>query len=245
MNRFFVEEKQVKEREINIIGSDVRHIKNVLRLGLGDKIELVAGTYIYLCEIKEVLKEEVILNILDRKEATSEPNTKIRLYQGLIKGNSRMEYVIQKGTEIGINEFVIVETSRSVAKINDGKKKLAKLERWQKIADEAGKQSKREVLPRVRDIIGFEEMLEDLKDEETIFIPYEEEENTSLKMSLSGLKSKEINIIIGPEGGFEKEEVERIIELGGKSLSLGPRILRTETAGLVTAAIILYEMGDI
>ncbi len=245
MNRFFVGEDQIKDGKIIITGGDLKHMKNVLRLDLGDRLEVVASGQVYLCEIKDYFDKEACLSILEKKEGSNEPKTKIRLYQGLIKGNTRMEYVIQKGTEIGVTEFVIVETSRSVAKITDGKKKLAKLERWQKIADEAGKQCKREVLPRVRDIISFKEMLEDLSGEENIFIPYEEERTSSLKSNLTGLESKNMNIIIGPEGGFEREEVEKIIGLGGKSVSLGPRILRTETAGLVTAAIILYEMGDI
>lgn len=244
MDRFFVEESQIEDGRIKIVGEDVRHISGALRLEIGDEIEVVASGEIYLSRIETMDKKEVGLKILDIYPGKNEPRTKISLYQGIAKG-SRMDYIIQKGTEIGITEFVVVETSRSVVKIGDSKKKASKLERWQKIADEAGKQCKRDILPKVRDIISFEEMLEELSSQSNVFIPYEEDREHSLKEALKTVDSTGISIVIGPEGGFEFEEVERVRNLGASSISLGPRILRTETAGLVTAAIILYEMGDI
>ena len=244
MDRFFIEKEQIQGNEIIIEGADVKHISGALRLEVQDELEVVCEGIIYLCEIMEIDKKEIVLKKLEEKTGVNEALTKITLYQGVAKG-SRMDYILQKGTEIGITEFVVVETERSVVKIGDDKKKASKLDRWQKIADEAGKQCKRDILPKVRDIISFKNMIKELEGKENILIPYEEEKQVSLKETLRELNGDNINIIIGPEGGFERKEVEEVLRIGGKSITLGPRILRTETAGLVTAAIVLYEKGDI
>lgn len=243
MDRFFVGPDQIGENNIWIDGPDVKHISGALRLEEDDKIEVVCQGEVYLSRISKIGKDEIELDILEKKEAKNEPEMEITLYQGLAKG-SRMDYVIQKGTEVGISKFYSVSTDRSIVRINNDKKKNTRLERWQKIADEAGKQCKRDILPRVEDIIEFDELLEILRGRKNVLIPYEEESDNGIKEKLKDIDGKEIDIVIGPEGGFSRDEIEALKEIGGITISLGPRILRTETAGLITAAVIFYEFGD-
>ena len=156
-----------------------------------------------------------------------------------------MDYIIQKSTEIGVKEIYPLITNRTIVKIKNKKKEQSKLDRWKTIAEEAAKQSKRDYVPKVQRIIDFEEMLKLLNGNQNIIVPYEMEESLSLKDSLNNIKTGKIHLIIGPEGGFEKDEIDLLKSIGGQSISLGPRILRTETAGLVAASIILYELGDL
>lgn len=244
MERFFIAEENIADGQIVIQGDDLKHMRDVLRLEPGHKLEAVLDGQVFLTSIRSLGKAEAILDIIEEYEGRNEARTKISLYQGIAKG-SRMDYIIQKGTEIGITEFIIVEMDRSIVRINNDKKKKSRLDRWQKIADESAKQCKRDILPRVRDIISFDEMLEELKSRDNIFIPYEEDRTNSFRQGLGEVSSEDVSVIIGPEGGFAKHEVEAVLGLGGRSISLGPRILRTETAGLVASAIILYELGDI
>lgn len=245
LRRFFVDEDQIIGNTIRIVGNDVNHISNVLRQEVGDRLEVVSGEYIYISEIVEILEDEIVLEILKKKEGSNEPKTKIILYQGLPKG-TKMDSVVEKGTEIGISKFYGLETQRAIVKIEDGKKKAKRIDRWQKKADSAGKQAMRDILPVFEDILNFKDLVEKLEGEKNIIVPYEDEDMTSLKQGLSSLViGEDIHVLIGPEGGWAKEEIRELKRIGGKTVSLGKRILRTETAGPVTAALILYEFGDI
>lgn len=243
MHRFFVTSERLFADKIEIIGKDVRHIKDVLRLDIKDKIEIAIDGYIHICEIVSIQKDRILTEIKEKIKGTNESSIHIVLYQGLIKGN-KMETVIQKCTEIGVKEFYPVELKRCIVKVNDVKKEKNKVERWNLIAEEAAKQCKRDILPEVHDIISFREMIELLKEEKNIVVPYEEEKMNSIKGNLK-LNGNKIHLIIGPEGGFEPEEIEELKSIGAHIVTLGPRILRTETAGAVAATILLYEFGDL
>ncbi|WMM23509.1 RsmE family RNA methyltransferase [Tissierella sp. MB52-C2] len=244
MHRFFVEKEQIQEDVIEIIGTDVKHIKDVLRMKTDEKIEIGSNGITYTCEISSMDKNKIIAKIIDKREGTNESDINITLYQGLAKGN-KMDLIIQKCTEIGIKEFYPLASHRSVMKIKDIKKEQSKVERWNVIADEAAKQSKRDILPKVRNILSFDEMIDMLKDKENIIVPYEDEKQETIKIGLKDVKGNDIHLVIGPEGGFEPDEIEKLNEIGAKIVTLGPRILRTETAGIVSATIILYELGNL
>ncbi|NLY78072.1 MAG: 16S rRNA (uracil(1498)-N(3))-methyltransferase [Tissierellia bacterium] len=244
MNRFFVDREQVKGDTIRILGKDVKHIKDVLRLKPKDRLEVVAEGSCHICEIVEIESNGVLVRILDTCGASSEPPIYVNLFQAIAKGD-KMDLIIQKTTEIGVKEIIPVVTNRTVVKIKDYKKEKNKLDRWNSIAEEAAKQSKRTYIPTVRNIIDFKDMVELLKEEENIIVPYERERAVGLKEALKKLSGGRINIVIGPEGGFEEYEIEMLESIGAKSVTLGPRILRTETAGIITVALSLYELGDL
>lgn len=244
MHRFFVNGNQISEDKIIIVGNDVKHIRNVLRLKINDKIEISCDGKEYLCEIIELNKDDIIVEIKNIRQGDSESKIEITLFQGLSKGN-KMELVFQKCTEIGVKEFVPVAMHRSVVKIKELKKEQNKVERWNAIVEEAAKQSKRNYIPKVKSIISFDEMIDVLKKEKNIIVPYEDERHLTIKEGVLGLDSQKINILIGPEGGFEPEEIEKLKSIGAKITTLGSRILRTETAAIVASAIVLYEAGNI
>jgi 16S rRNA (uracil1498-N3)-methyltransferase len=244
MHRFFVDKNQIEDGKIIILNNDVRHIRDVLRLKLGEDIEVSCEEIAYICVIEQILKNKVITKIRDKQIGNHESKVEISLFQGLAKGN-KMEMIFQKATEIGVKSFYPVATHRSVVKINDIKKEQNKLDRWNSIVEEAAKQSKRDLIPKVYGIINFSEMINILKNETNIIVPYEEERVATIKEELLKIKEGRINIIIGPEGGFEESEISILKSIGGKIVTLGPRILRTETAGLVIATIVLYELGDL
>jgi len=244
MHRFFVEKEQIMDNKIEITGTDLKHIKDVLRLKTKEKLEVSSEEITYICEIEELSKDSIILDILDSFEGKNEAPININLFQSLAKG-SKMDLILQKCTEIGVKNFHPITTHRTIVKVNNGKKEDKKLDRWNNIVDEAAKQSKRDILPMVEDVISFKQMLELLKDEKDIIVPYEEEKSNGIKYSLKQIKTNNINLVIGPEGGFEPSEIEALKSIGAKIVTLGPRILRTETAGIVAATIILYELGDL
>lgn len=243
MNRFFVSSEQIEDENIIIKGEDVKHIKDVLRLKINDKIEVVCDNIVYTSEIITINKNEVTLNIIGTRTGDNEPPIDIYLYQGLPK-SSKMDFIIQKATEIGVKEIYPIITNRTIVKITNNKKAKNKINRWNKICTEAAKQSKRDNIPKVNGILRFNEMIKLLANKENILVPYEEEENNGIKNILNEIENKKIHLIIGPEGGFQKEEILKIKSVGGKIVSLGPRILRTETAGLVAMTILMYEFGD-
>lgn len=244
MNRFFVDKEQISEDKINIMGQDVKHIRDVLRLKSDENIEIVSDGQCYICKILDIKSSNVYCKVIDKCNGKSEPPISISLFQGIAKGN-KMDFIIQKSTEIGVKDIYPVITKRTIVKINNRKKEKSKMQRWNNIAEEAAKQSKRDSIPIVNDIISFKEMLNILKDEKNIIVPYEMENKVGLKEILKNLQGKRINIIIGPEGGFEEEEIEELRDIGGQVITLGPRILRTETAGIVALSIVLYELGDL
>ncbi|MEF9992012.1 MAG: RsmE family RNA methyltransferase [Romboutsia sp.] len=246
MDRFFVEKKNINlENNTCIIeGEDVKHISKVLRYKIGEEIEVCdTNNNEYICEIANIDKNIVNLDIIDKVDIKRESDLKIRLYQGLPKG-PKMEMILQKLTEVGVDEIILVQTKRSVVKVDD-KKEDKKFERWERIIYEAAKQSKRGKLPTLRGVLSFKEALEDMKSNDLNICPYENERTVSIKNAIKDLDINNIGIFVGPEGGFDEEEIENIQDIDSKVVSLGPRILRTETASVVASSIVLYELSDL
>jgi len=246
VDRFFVGKKNINlENETCIIeGEDVKHISKVLRCRVGEELEVCDNdNNEYICEITDIDKSQVSLNILEVVDVKRESDLKIKVYQGLPKG-PKMEMILQKLTEVGVDEIILVQTKRTVVKVDD-KKEDKKIERWERIIYEAAKQSKRGKIPRLRGVLSFKEALDDMKMNDLNIAPYENERTKSIKQAIKGVDIKNIGIFVGPEGGFEDTEIKDIEEIGGQSVSLGPRILRTETASLVASSIVLYELSDL
>jgi len=245
MHRFFVRKDNIFDKTIDITGEDVKHIKNVLRLNINDILEICDNEENdYTVKIKSIEKNKIQCEILTKDISRTEPPIDIVLYQGLPKA-SKMDFIIQKATEIGVKKIVPVITERAIVKIKDIKKEEAKIARWTRIAEEAAKQSRRGTIPNICSILNFNEMIDVLSEKELVIVPYECEEDTGIKNVLKNSNCNEVHILIGPEGGFEESEIKVLQEIGCKTVTLGPRILRTETAGLVTSTIVLYELGDL
>lgn len=244
MYKFFVEKEQIENNRIKIIGRDVNHIKNVLRLQQGSEIQIgnAQNEENYKCKIQEINNQYIECTVLEKIEIVTEPNVEIHLFQGLPKAD-KMESIIQKTTEIGIKEITPVIMARSIVKLED-KTAIKKVERWQKIAEVAAKQSKRDIIPQVNLPTNLKNIYENLSGYDIVLVAYEKEENTTIKQVLRKIahkKNAKIAIIIGPEGGMEQEEIEQLTKAGAKVVSLGKRILRTETAPIVVTTIIIYE----
>lgn len=249
MNRFFVEKNNIQEHENQLAitdKDDIKHLSKVLRLAEGDKIEVSdMNKKEYICTISRISNEVVECSIDENFISDKESEIDVVLFQCLPK-SSKMDLIIQKSVEIGIKKIVPVVSQRCVVKIKDKKSENKKIERWQKIAIEAAKQCKRSIIPKIESIIDFNDILKIINNFDAVLIPYELEKNNTLKNILKkNTKSKKFGIIIGPEGGFEEEEINNAQSWGLESISLGPRILRTETAGILTTSIIMYELGDI
>ena len=243
MYHFFVTPEQVKEEEIWIEGSDVNHIKNVLRMKIGEQLQISDGNnQKYLCEIAAMTSESVCVNIVEKIEVDTELPSKIYLFQGLPKSD-KMELIVQKAVELGAYEIIPVETKRAVVKLDD-KKAAKKVERWNSIAEGGAKQSGRNVIPQVKPVMSYKEAVRYAKSLDVLLIPYELAEgmDETRKIVESIIPGQSIGIFIGPEGGFETSEVEFAIENGAKAITLGKRILRTETAGLTTLSILMYQL---
>jgi 16S rRNA (uracil1498-N3)-methyltransferase len=209
----------------------------------GEEIMLFDNTgWAYRAALDAVEREAVHALVVDRLQWKTEAQTRVTLYQGLLKGN-KFEWVLQKGTELGIAEFVPVLAARSVAGgVQDVSN--AKLERWQRIIAEAAEQSGRAVLPNLRKPMLFKQACQAAHQQGLALIPWEEERSFRLRQALQDHPSKHVSLMIGPEGGFAQEEVASAREAGVIPVTLGPRILRAETAGLAAATAVLYEMGD-
>lgn len=244
MRRFFVKSGDIEGDHVYIDGKDAHHILNVLRLCRGEKIIISDGTNEYLTIIEELLNNKIRLEILENINTNSESSINITLFQGLPKAD-KMELIIQKCTELGVKSFIPVSTKYSVVNI-DEKNREKKIYRWQKISYEASKQSGRVIVPDVYMPVAFKEAVERIAEYDLCLILYEKEKSTGLKDVLTGLEDvRNIAIFIGPEGGFSEEEIMLAMEYGARPVTLGPRILRTETAGIVACSIIMYELGDI
>lgn len=246
MPRFFVTPEKVSDGIITIDNSDVSHITRVLRLNCGDEIEVCdsAGND-YKALIKEVGARSVICTVQSVSKTSAEPDIFVTLYQGIPKG-SKMDYIIQKTTELGISRIVPVMMERCVVKLENEKAELKKTERWGKIAEEAAKQSGRGIIPEVTKPVAFSKALEMLCGEELAFAPYECENMCCLKPVLDrGRGAKTAGFIIGPEGGFDPAEAQKLAASGISTVTLGRRILRTETAGEAVLSMLMYEIGDI
>ena len=242
MPKFFVNSDNINDHTITLDGENAKHIGSVLRAKIGDIITVGDGCgRDYECEILEISKKEVIAKITDIFTNDNEPDIKITLYQGLPKAD-KMELVIQKCIEIGVDRIVPVKTEHAVVKLEGKEEK--NLQRWNKIAESAAKQCGRGKIPVVDRLMTFKEAINEATSLDGAIIPYEKEKENSLKTFAKNFKGKSIGIFIGPEGGFSEEEISFAIENGVKSVTLGKRILRTETAGLVASVILLYELED-
>ena len=247
MSKFFVKTDKVCNDMIVIDTDDVNHIKNVLRKKVGDSI-LVCDyekKINYSCEIAEITKKEVLCKIISQKESEHESNVRIDIFQGLPKSD-KMEFIIQKGTELGVNSFIPVAFKRSVIKL-DEKDQNKKIERWQKIAEVSAKQSGRDIIPIIKNIENVKNICQLFENYDIVLVAYESENKNSLKEALKSMASqKEIKIavIIGPEGGIDEMEIDLFKKAGAKIVTLGKRILRTETVCLAVTAIINYELEN-
>ena len=252
MYHFFVEPCQISEKQIVIIGEDVNHIKNVLRLKAGEEISISNGVdgRDYRCGITSVSDTEVICELRFIKEDAVELPSKVYLFQGLPKGD-KMELIIQKMVELGVYEIIPVAMKRCVVKLDD-KKAKSKITRWQGISEAAAKQSKRGIVPQVHDVMSYKQALQYAADMDIQLVPYEMEESLEDATGMAGTKqiienlqpNQRIAIFIGPEGGFDEQEIQDAIDMGMKPITLGKRILRTETAGLTAMAWIMYQLEE-
>ena len=242
MHRFFIP-KPFKQ-EMQITGRDAHHIIDVLRMAPGDRLQVVADDGIsFVGEITAAGTNTVTVAAREILWETHEPDVRISLLQGLAKGD-KMEFIIQKAVEIGVTDIYPVAMSHSVVVLESSKAEK-KVERWQKIAEAAAKQSKRDTIPAVHEVLTLDQILQQEK-WDLLLVAYESENLVSFKEVLQSHKeAMTIGVVIGPEGGLSTEEGEAAQKQGGIAVSLGRRILRTETAGLVAATAILYETDNL
>ena len=242
MYQFFVDDTQISETDIVIEGSDVNHIKNVLRMKCGEKIRISSATgRNFFCNIAEISGELVRAEILEELEDNTEFPCKIYLFQGLPKSD-KMEFIVQKAVELGVHEIIPVSMKNCVVKL-DEKKAASKVNRWQEIAKSAAKQSKRSLIPSVVMPLSYKLAVERAKELDIVLVPYENERGMQATREVIAAiePGQSIGIFIGPEGGFDSSEIEFVRE-DAHLISLGNRILRTETAGLATLAMLIYQL---
>lgn len=243
MHHFFVESTQIQEDTIKVEGTDLNHMKNVLRIRPGEQVEISDGSSTrYICELDEYEQEMAKLHICDTVLDDVELPSRIYLFQGLPKAD-KMELIIQKAVELGAYEVVPVVTKRAVVKL-DEKKAAKKIARWNAIAEGAAKQSGRNRIPKVHEVMTFTEALKFAQELDVRLIPYEKAEGmNAMKSAVDQIEpGQSIGVFIGPEGGFEESEIEQAMEQKIIPVSLGKRILRTETAGFTILSILMYHL---
>ena len=252
MPKFFVNKKQVENETINIIGGDVNHIKNVLRKKEKEKIEIcIIGNeekgLDTISEIEKIEENCIKCRILEYKVSETEGKIQVTIFQGLPKSD-KMELVIQKSVELGVYEIYPTEMKRCIVKLKEqeANKKIA---RWQKISEVAAKQSGRNIIPQIKEKVNIKQVCNLVKDYDKLIVAYEEEKENSLKSELKSIKSKDkenikIAILVGPEGGIDLEEIEELSKAGAVIVTLGKRILRTETVALNVLSNIMYELEE-
>lgn len=241
--RFFVPVEQIFENTAEIAGDDVNHIKNVLRMGTGGRIMITDGQGTdYHCIIRGIGPDRVLLDIEKKELVRTELPVEIVLFQALPKAD-KMELIIQKAVELGAARIVPVRTRRSVVRLDD-KKAEKKRQRWQSIAEAAAKQSGRGIVPEVGEVVSFGEACTQAQELEHCLIPYElyDDMSETAETMSQIVQGASIGIFIGPEGGFERGEVEQAMEAGALPVSLGRRILRTETAGLAILSVLMFQI---
>ena len=240
MANFYIEKTDINENIATISGEEAQHISRVLRMKKGDEVTLCDGEgMFYEAVLSDFSDKTVTAEILSSRRAETEPNVQVTIFQGVPK-NPKLETIIQKLTEIGAVRLVPVDTKRCVAKLD----KENKVDRLRKIAREAAKQSKRGIVPEVLSPVSFKEAVKMASEADLALIPYEEEREMSLKKALQGKAPKTVSVMIGPEGGFDGEEIKLAMESGITRVTLGKRILRTETAPLTVCSAILYELDE-
>ena len=245
MPKFFVSSNQIENNKIIIVGTDVNHIKNVLRLQPNDLIEICNPDekQNYLCQIQTLSDEKIECKIQEEIESITEPKTKVTIFQGLPKSD-KMEFIIQKAVELGAYDITPVEMTRCVVKLNE-KDKIKKVDRWQKISEVAAKQCGRDIIPKINEVMQLKNISNILNNYDVILVAYEKENKNSIKQELLKIKENNLNkigIVIGPEGGLDEKEVELLKQNGAKVITLGTRILRTETVALNVLSNIIYEL---
>ncbi len=243
MQHFFVEPGQIHDDQVSITGPDVKHMKQVLRMKEGEAFSVSNGAdgKEYFCKITTIGTDEVC-GIVERISAdTRELPVRIHLFQGLPKSD-KMELIIQKAVELGAYEIIPMKTARCIMKVEDSKEKK-KLERWNGISEAAAKQSKRGIIPAISGVVSFKEALNRASAMEVKMIPYEDARGMAhTREVMDGIQpGQDVAILIGPEGGFEESEVEAAKAVGIESVTLGKRILRTETAGFTAIAWVAYR----
>ena len=246
MYRFFVSPGNICGSDIYIEGQDVNHIKNVLRMKIGEEVSVVTegAAAEYRCEVAAYEDDRVRLKLRFIKEEDVELPCRIYLLQGLPKGD-KMETIIQKAVELGVHEVIPVAMKRSVVKYDD-KKGAAKVTRFNAISEAAAKQSKRRIIPRVTEVMSFKDAVSYCKDMDVKILPYELADMGAMEKTrqlLSGIKKgQSVAVFIGPEGGFDESEYDMAVEGGFEAVTLGHRILRTETAGLAVLSWLVYVL---
>lgn len=244
MYQFFVEPEAIAGNRVSITGKDVNHIKNVLRMKEGEEIAVSNGVdgKEYRCGILSLGDDEILCELRFVKEDAVELPIKVYLFQGLPKAD-KMELIIRKAVELGVHEVIPVATKRAVVKL-DAKKEKSKLARWQSIAEAAAKQSKRACIPQVAGVMTFKEAVQKAKTMDVQLIPYEMAEDMSYtRERIRAIRpGQTVAVFIGPEGGFSEEEIAMAQENGASPVTLGKRILRTETAGMTMLSILMYEL---
>ena len=245
MYQFFVDDAQVHKHGIVIEGSDVNHIRNVLRMKIDERIRIsnMSGKA-YFCHITLITEDMVVAEIDSEDDNGTELGNRITLFQGLPKGD-KMELIIQKAVELGVYKIVPVSMKNCVVKL-DEKKAAKKVERWQAIAESAAKQSKRTIIPLIDKPVPYKLALEKAGKLDVTLVPYENERGMDATRQIMGQikKGQSIGIVIGPEGGFAPEEIKLADDNDMHRISLGRRILRTETAGLATLAMLVFNLDS-
>ena len=246
MHKFFVPKHNIVDNIATIDGEDVKHIYKVLRLKVKEKVSInnCEGKE-YLGEINYIDKSSVTVNLLEESSINNESPIEVYLFQGMPK-STKMDLIVQKNTELGVKAITPVITNR--VEVKTELKEFKKVDRWNRIALEAAKQSKRSLIPEINVPIEFQKLLEELKNMDLVVVPYENEEGYGIKKLVENIekeKIKKVAIVIGPEGGFEESEISKLKEIGARIVTLGPRILRTETAGFTCLSLIMYELGDL
>ena len=248
MPRFFVKKEQVKKTTIEILGEDIKHIKNVLRKQIGEDIEICDKDTkkSYICEIEKIEEKSILTKIIEELQS-NDNKIEVDIYQGLPKAD-KMELIIQKSVELGANEIIPVEMKRCVVKIAT-KDEMKKITRWQKIAESAAKQIGRDTIPEIKNIVNVEKIAQLINKYDSVLVAYENEKENTIKQELLKLKQYKkteqkikIGVVIGPEGGLEEKDVELLKQKGAKIVTLGNRILRTETVALNILSVITYEL---
>ncbi|MGH4139321.1 16S rRNA (uracil(1498)-N(3))-methyltransferase [Clostridium sp.] len=246
MHKFFVPKKNIDGDNAIIDGEDVKHIYKVLRLKIGDVVSINNCEGIeYIGKIILIDKSEVKINLLEENPINNESPVEVYLFQGMPK-STKMDLIVQKNTELGVKAITPIITERVVVKTE--LKEFKKVDRWNRIALEACKQCKRSLIPEINVPIEFQDLLDSLKSMDLVVVPYENEEGFGIKKLMKTIEKESISkvaIIIGPEGGFEEHEIHKLKEIGASIVTLGPRILRTETAGFTCLSLIMYELGDL
>ena len=245
MQQFFAEPSWITESEILIRGADLNHMKNVLRMKVGEDVRINDGQgTTYLCCLNRYEKDQAVLDVFRKLDTETELPSEIILFQGLPKSD-KMDLIVQKCVELGVDRIVPVSTKRAVVKL-DAKKEQTRLKRWNTISESAAKESGRGVIPEVSGVMSFGKALEEAKKLDVLLIPYERAEHMAETRRVMGeiRPGQSVGIFIGPEGGFEESEVEEAVAAGAKAITLGKRILRTETAGLAVMSMLSYLLEE-